>query len=262
MRYFIRFSFPSFLAALLILLTAGCAQNALFNNNNNQSGLSEPDAQARLQQGLQRYRDSRYDAALADLSAAVASGRLKNADEINARKHMAFIHCVSNREAQCREQFQAILKTDAHFDLAPNEANHPGWGPVWRSTKVAVDDQLAVSRGSGLLASAGMQKLAEGIKEYDAGNYKQAAVALQEALKAGLKEKPDEIRAHKYSAFAYCLSGSKTQCRNEFHSIFLLDPSFELVPSEAGHPSWSSIYRKELAQAKRKRTKKTSTAKK
>src|SRR3569832_1802847 len=161
MRYFIRFSFPSFLADKLILLTAGCAQNALFKNNNNQSGLNEPDEQARLQQGLQRYRDSRYDAARDDLSAAVASGRLKNADEINARKHMAFIHCVSNREAQCREQFQAILKTDAHFDLAPNEANHPGCGPVWRSTMVAVVDQLAVSRGSGLQASAGMQKLAD-----------------------------------------------------------------------------------------------------
>jgi hypothetical protein len=40
-------------------------------------------------------------------------------------------------------------------------------------------------------------------------------------------------------------------CRNSFRSIFELSPAFELMPSEAGHPAWSSIYRKELAAARR-----------
>lgn len=244
-------SLHSIFAALLILLSAGCAQNPILNKLPF-SGGADTEAQARLQQGMQHYRDNRYDAALADLNAALDSGRLKRTDEINARKHLAFLYCASNREAQCREQFQSILKIDADFDLAPNEASHPNWGPVWKSTKVAADDQRAVSRGSGFLASPAMQNLAESIKEYDAGNFTHSAALMQEALKLGLKEKADEIRARKYLAFAYCLTGGRTACRNEFRSIFALDPSFELVPSEAGHPAWSAIYRKERALAKRK----------
>jgi len=250
-----------FCAALLLLLSAGCAQIPIFNKPSS-SDLSVAEAQARLQQGLQRYRDNRYDAALVDLNAALDSDRLNTADQINARKHLAFMYCVSNREVQCREQFQAILKTDSDFDLAPNEANHPSWGPVWKSLKAAADDQRAVSRGSGFLASPALQKLAEGIKQYDAGNFPQSAALMQEALTLGFKEKPDEIRAHKYSAFAYCLSGSKAACRNEFGAIFSLDSSFELVPSEAGHPAWSSIYRKERALVKSKAAGKHSSSKK
>lgn len=238
-------------AALLILLSAGCAQNPILDKLPF-SGQAGAEAQARLQQGLQHYRDNRYDAALADLDAALDSGRLKRADEINARKHLAFLYCASNREAQCREQFQAVLKIDADFDLAPNEASHPNWGPVWKSIKAAADDQRAVSRGSGFLAPPAMQNLAEGIKEYEAGNFLHSAVLMQEALKFGFKEQPDELRARKYLAFVYCLTGSMAACRNEFRSIFALDPSFELVPSEAGHPAWSAIYRKERALAKRK----------
>jgi hypothetical protein len=52
-------------------------------------------------------------------------------------------------------------------------------------------------------------------------------------------------------AFSYCLTQHNKECAAEFHAIFSLDPAFVLVPSEAGHPSWSSIYGKELAAAKR-----------
>src|SRR4051812_43770915 len=85
------------LPALFALLLAACAHAPAPGGR--QPGLPDTDAQARLQQGLTRYRESRYDAALADLSAAAASGQLKAADELNARKHLAFIHCISNREA-------------------------------------------------------------------------------------------------------------------------------------------------------------------
>ncbi|MDB5762232.1 MAG: hypothetical protein JWQ21_1227 [Herminiimonas sp.] len=238
-----------FLLPLLAVLLAGCAQNPR-QPDNGQPVLSASEAQVRYEQGLARYLDSRFDTALGDLNAAVSSGNLKSADALNARKHMAFIHCISNREAQCREQFETILKADSNFDLAPNEAGHPAWGPVWRSIKGNLDDKRAVVRGSGMLASSAQQKLAEGIKEYDAGRYKEALNALHAAIKNGLSDKTDEIRAHKYAAFTHCLMKNGAQCRTEFRTIFSVNPAFELLPSEAGHPAWAAIYRRELAAAR------------
>ncbi len=239
------------LVPLAIALLAGCSLIPRQQAVDSRPGLSGAEAQARYQQGLARYRENRFDAAFADLDAALSSDRLALAEAIDARKHIAFIDCTSNRETQCRDQFQAILKIDPKFDLAPNEAAHPGWGPVWRSIKGALEDQRAVARGERFLASTAQQKLAEGISEYDAGRYKESIAALQLSVKSGLTDKADEIRAHKYIAFASCLTRKKIHCRSEFRAIFNLAPAFELLPSEAGHPSWAAIYRKEKATAKR-----------
>jgi tetratricopeptide (TPR) repeat protein len=247
---------PKFLVPLFALFLAACAQFSQQSmqqkqSDSSSSSLSAPEAQTRYQQGLARYRDNRFEIALGDLNAAMSSGHLNLADEINARKHMAFIHCASNREAQCREQFQAILRDNPDFNLAPNEASHPLWGPVWRSIKGAFDDKRAVTRGIGIFASRAQKKLSEGIKAYEAGRYNAALDALQISIGNGLWYRVDEIRAHKYAAFAYCLTRRRAECRTEFRKIFSLDPAFELLPSEAGHPAWSAIYRKELAAARR-----------
>ncbi|WP_019141696.1 TssQ family T6SS-associated lipoprotein [Noviherbaspirillum massiliense] len=227
---------------------------------NGQPALSATEVQTHYQQGLSNYRASRFDAALADLNAAVASGRLKSSEEINARKHMAFIHCVSNRELQCREQFQAILKSEPKFDLAANEAEHPMWGPVWRSVKGSAEERRAVSQASGFLASSAQNKLADGIKAYDDGRFQEALDTLQSALKLGLKAPADEIRARKYSAFIYCLDQKTRLCRGEFRKIFTLDPSFEMLPSEVGHPAWTPAYRREKAAAAKRAAKKAGKA--
>jgi tetratricopeptide (TPR) repeat protein len=245
-----------FLMPLFALFLAACAQPLQQPMQPKQpdgswSSLSGPEAQTRYQQGLARYRDNRFEIALGDLNAAMSSGQLNSSDEINARKHMAFIHCASNRETQCREQFQAILKDDPDFNLAPNEASHPLWGPVWRSVKGAFDDKRAVTRGIGIFASRAQKKLSEGIKAYQAGRYNVALDALQISIGNGLWYRVDEIRAHKYAAFSYCLTRRKAECRTEFRNIFTLDPAFELMPSEAGHPAWSAIYRKERAKIRR-----------
>lgn len=245
-----------FLVPLFALFLASCAQMLHqpmqpTQPDGSSSSLSGPQAQMRYRQGLARYRDNRFELALGDLNAAMASGQLNLSDEINARKHIAFIHCASNRETQCREQFQAILKDDPEFNLAPNEASHPLWGPVWRSIKGAFDDKRAVTRGIGMFASRAQKKLSEGIKAYQAGRYNEALDALQISIGNGLWYRVDDIRAHKFAAFSYCLTRRKTECRAEFRKIFILDPAFELVPSEAGHPAWSAIYRKELAAARR-----------
>jgi hypothetical protein len=48
---------------------------------------------------------------------------------------VAFIHCASNRERECREEFRKALAIDPGMDLAPEEAGHPMWGRVFRSVK-------------------------------------------------------------------------------------------------------------------------------
>jgi tetratricopeptide (TPR) repeat protein len=236
---------------LLAALAAGCAQVPT-QTDNGKPALSYSEAQSKYQQGMTSYRENRTEAALNDLAIAVASGQLKVADANNARKHIAFIHCAAGRELQCREQFQAILKSNPDFDLAPSEVNHPQWGTVWRSTKGAVDEKRALSQASSASATPGQQKLAEGIKEYEAGRYKESLDALQAAVKGGLPAKADELRARKYTAFVYCLTKRTKPCRAEFKQIFVKDPAFELLPSESGHPAWASVYRSEKAAAAKK----------
>lgn len=239
-------------ALLLAAFAAGCAQVPTQTDGSTRPILSAPEAQSQYQQGLASYRENRFDTALGNLATAVASGNLKPAEANNARKHMAFIHCAAGRELPCREQFQAILQSDPGFDLALAESGHPQWGPVWRSVKGTVEEKRALSKASSASATPAQQKLAEGIKEYEAGRYKEALEALQVALKAGLPAKADEMRAHKYTAFATCLTARAKQCRAEFKLIFAKDPAFELLPSETGHPAWSSAYRSEKTAAAKK----------
>lgn len=212
-----------------------------------------PEASVHYARGLAHYRNHQPDAALVDLASAVAGGRLKAAEENNARKHIAFIHCASGRELPCREQFQAILKSDPGFDLAPGEPDHPQWGPVWLSIKGADEERRALSQASRADATPAQQLLAEGIREYEAARYRHALDALQAAVKAGLPARADEMRARKYTAFACCLTRRMKQCRAEFRLMFEKEPAFELLPSESGHPAWAAVYRSEKAAAARKK---------
>lgn len=239
----------TFAVALLAAALAGCAQLPQQAGGGNAVVLTSTEAQSRYQQGLSDYWENRHDTALAELNAALASTQLTAQDAANAHKHIAFIHCLNGRELQCREQFQALLKLDPKFDLTAAESSHPQWGPVWRSTKGAMEERLAVTRASSANATPAQQKLAEGIKDYEAGRYKESLAALQAALKAGLPAQNDELRAHKYSAFVYCVTQRSRQCRNEFKQIFSKNAEFELLPSESGHPAWASIYRFEKAAA-------------
>jgi hypothetical protein len=45
------------------------------------------------------------------------------------------MHCVSNQQKLCREEFRKALDADPGFDLTPAEAGHPLWGPVFRKLK-------------------------------------------------------------------------------------------------------------------------------
>jgi Tfp pilus assembly protein PilF len=92
-------------------------------------------AEQDLASGVSRYDDGKYSESAQLLQASLDEGLSAKSDQVKAHKYLAFIHCVSGREAQCRNEFRAALNIDPSFDLAANEAGHPMWGPVFRSVK-------------------------------------------------------------------------------------------------------------------------------
>ena len=94
--------------------------------------------------------------------------------------------------------------------------------------------------------SGSEQLLAQGIKNYEEGEYKAASKYLQNALKAGLPQKTDSAKAHKYLAFIACSSNNTRRCRDEFRKAFKDDPNFALDAAEAGHPVWGPVYEQVL----------------
>lgn len=95
------------------------------------SGKAEQD----LATGIRQYEEHNYSEAARSLQASLDAGLASKSDQIKAHKHLAFIHCVSARERQCRDEFRKILKIDPGFELDSAEAGHPNWGPAFRSAK-------------------------------------------------------------------------------------------------------------------------------
>jgi Tfp pilus assembly protein PilF len=95
--------------------------------------LSGPGA---LSTGLKQYEEGDYVESAKNLQGAIDLG-IEDKERANAHKHLAFIHCASNRQQQCREEFRKALAIDPALELAPAEAGHPVWGPIFRSLKAA-----------------------------------------------------------------------------------------------------------------------------
>lgn len=87
-----------------------------------------------LAAGLRLYEEGSYDASARNLHEALAQG-LADAEQVRAHKHLAFIHCAADRQRPCREEFRKALAIDPALELAPAEAGHPAWGPVFRAVK-------------------------------------------------------------------------------------------------------------------------------
>ena len=90
--------------------------------------------EAQLAAGIKSYEDGRYNPATTSFQNAIAAGLSEN-DEATANKYLAFVSCVQGRERQCRAYFRRALELNPAFELAPAEAGHPIWGPVFRSVK-------------------------------------------------------------------------------------------------------------------------------
>jgi len=89
-----------------------------------------PDRQG----GVSKYEDGQYSQASTRLQSALVAG-LTPAEAVRAHKYLAFIHCTSKRERQCRAEFRKALALDPSFQLNAAEAGHPMWGPVFREVK-------------------------------------------------------------------------------------------------------------------------------
>jgi Tfp pilus assembly protein PilF len=114
------------LMVLVLAALAGCETEPV---REVQKLFQPTKAQQTLSAGLKQYEQS-----LKTLQSAIQQG-LPERDRVNAYKHSAFIYCVSSRERQCREEFKKALAIDPGMDLAPEEADHPMWGRVFRSVK-------------------------------------------------------------------------------------------------------------------------------
>jgi tetratricopeptide (TPR) repeat protein len=242
-------------AISLVMLIAGCAVAPT------QSGPSPDElakqqrlerANTNLAEGLKQYDAGAYNDAMKSFLIALDSGLLLPPQQLAARKHMAFIHCVSSREANCKEEFEKALAIDRNFELAPAESGHPIWGPVFRNVKAEAEARRTgrpISPPPPKALSAGEKLIAEGIAAYDAGDYMKSAKVLQDAIKETLSPE-DQIKARKFTAFSFCLSNRMPLCRQEFDRLLQTRPDFDLSAAEAGHPSWGPSFRAAKARAK------------
>ena len=126
-------------ARCLVLAVAGVALGGMTGCESNPmqeiSRVFQPSkGDPELQAGIKLYEDGRYAQASKSFESALNIG-LSNSGQVTAHKYLAFIHCVSKRERQCRGHFNSALDIDPGFDLTPAEAGHPMWGPVFRSVK-------------------------------------------------------------------------------------------------------------------------------
>ena len=101
------------LAALAALAACGTQPmrdfEALFNPNKGEAALAA---------ALKQYEDGRYAESMKSLQSAIGQG-LSDKDRVTAHKHVAFVHCASNRERACRDEFRKALRVDPGMELAP-----------------------------------------------------------------------------------------------------------------------------------------------
>lgn len=95
---------------------------------------AESDRAEPLRAGVRLYEDGAYTESAKSLQTAIDQG-LATKERARAHKYLAFIHCASSREQLCRDEFRKALSDDPSLDLAPAEAGHPIWGPIFRAVK-------------------------------------------------------------------------------------------------------------------------------
>ena len=89
----------------------------------------------KLNYGVLSYEEGSYQASVTALQGVLETGLSGKPEQIKAYKYLAFIQCVSGREAMCRDYFKKALEIDPNFNLEPAEAGHPIWGPAFKSVK-------------------------------------------------------------------------------------------------------------------------------
>jgi Tfp pilus assembly protein PilF len=130
----LRMSGCALVLAAAILLT-GCDSKMV-----QEFPLTKFKAENMLDVGIRAYDDGNYKVASRNIQGALDAG-LTTRSQARAHKYLAFIHCVSGQEAQCREEFRKALEIDPNLQLKIEEAGHPTWGPVFRSVKAGMNNK-------------------------------------------------------------------------------------------------------------------------
>ena len=99
-----------------------------------------PTAEAleQLQQVRDQYSAGHYGEVIRRVAKSDELAGSSKAVRIEAYKLQAFSYCVSKYPQLCEDSFSRILQLDPAFELAPNEAGHPVWGPVFQRAKSQV----------------------------------------------------------------------------------------------------------------------------
>ena len=115
------------LIAMAVAALGGCAVESVKN-------IFQSKGEPELSTGIRNYEDGKYSEASKSLHSALDLG-LNDSEQVRAHKYLAFMHCASGREKQCRDEFSKALDINPALELEPAEAGHPMWGPVFRSVK-------------------------------------------------------------------------------------------------------------------------------
>jgi tetratricopeptide (TPR) repeat protein len=118
-----------------------------------------------------------------------------------------------------------------------------GCAQLQRAPQPAAPKPAAPQITEDTLRTRATAQLAQGQRQYEAGEYDNAAKNLAAALDHGLLSKAEQSRARKLIAFIHCLGGREAACRDEFRKAFEIYPDFALSPAEDGHPIWGPVYR-------------------
>lgn len=116
---------------LAVALLAGCSSRPMLGMSRAIGTSAEKD----LAGGIRAYENGEYEDAELLLQRSLDEKLTFKSDKINAHKYLAFVHCVSNEERKCREDFRKVFELDPRFELDKSEAGHPIWGPVYRSVR-------------------------------------------------------------------------------------------------------------------------------
>jgi hypothetical protein len=98
--------------------------------------------------------------------------------------------------------------------------------------------------------SEGRKVLDRAIALFEQGRFAESMRLLQESP-AILADGPlVRVQALKTLAFGQCVTGRRAACHRSFEAVLALEPSFELAPAEAGHPSWGPAFERAKAAAR------------
>jgi Tfp pilus assembly protein PilF len=119
-----------------LVLLAGCASGPVSEITDRVTSLFQGGkAEQALSAGIKQFEDGDYTNASKTLQESLDLGLASDSDKVKAHKYLAFIHCVSGRKRQCRDEFRKALDINPSMELGTAEKGHPMWGPEFRSAK-------------------------------------------------------------------------------------------------------------------------------